>query len=158
MSFIYKSQEHTNVQIKVKKLTLYYFLIKINLIFWIQAWYPAPPDVQLLSTKVRLLQKFLDPQKHALIDNILPICVKNKPRRIEKRKKIDVNFHLNVLFRICMSLIPLQATCHFTFNKSGYTFPFEYTHFSIQPVIPGDYQLMREKKNNTYVNQSKCWD
>jgi hypothetical protein len=41
-----------------------------------QAWYPEPSDVQLLSTwhvtKVHLLQKFLDPQKHALIDNILP--------------------------------------------------------------------------------------
>ena len=37
-----------------------------------------PSDVQLLSTryvtKVHLLQKFLDPQKHALIDNILPTC------------------------------------------------------------------------------------
>jgi hypothetical protein len=29
-----------------------------------------------------------------------------------KEKKIDVNFYLNVRFRICMSLIPLQATCH----------------------------------------------
>jgi hypothetical protein len=40
-----------------------------------QAWYPEPSDVQLLSTwhvtKVHLLQKFLDPQKHTLIDNIL---------------------------------------------------------------------------------------
>ena len=39
---------------------------------------PKSSDVQLLSTrhvtKVHLLQKFLDPQKHALIDNILPIC------------------------------------------------------------------------------------
>jgi hypothetical protein len=26
-------------------------------------------------TKVHLLQKFLDPQKHALINNILPTCV-----------------------------------------------------------------------------------
>jgi hypothetical protein len=54
------------------------FLIKINLIFWMQAWYPEPSDVQLLSTwhmtKVHLLQKFLDHQKHALIDNILPTC------------------------------------------------------------------------------------
>jgi hypothetical protein len=78
-----------------------------------QAWYPEPSDVQLLSTwhvsKVHLLQKF---------------------RRIEKKKNIDVNFYINVLFRICMSLISLQATCHFIFNKSGYTFPFEYTHFS----------------------------
>jgi hypothetical protein len=57
---------------------------------------------------------------------------KNKPRRIEKKKKIDVNFYLNVLFCICMSLIPLQAMCHFTFNKSGYTFPFECTHFSCE--------------------------
>ena len=43
-----------------------------------QAWYPKPADVQLLSTwhvtKVHPLQKFLDPQKHALIDNILPTC------------------------------------------------------------------------------------
>jgi hypothetical protein len=46
--------------------------------------------------------------------------------RIEKKKKIDVNFYLNVLFRfrICKSLITLQATCHFTFNKSGYIFPY----------------------------------
>jgi hypothetical protein len=39
---------------------------------------PKPSDVQLLLTrhvtKVHLLQKFLDPQKHALIDNILPTC------------------------------------------------------------------------------------
>jgi hypothetical protein len=39
---------------------------------------PMPSDVQLLSTrhvtKVHLLQKFLDPQKHTLIDNILPTC------------------------------------------------------------------------------------
>jgi hypothetical protein len=39
---------------------------------------PKPSDVQLLSTrhvtKVHLLQKFLDPQKYALIDNILPTC------------------------------------------------------------------------------------
>ena len=37
-----------------------------------------PSDVQLLSTrhvtKVHLLQKFLVPQKHASIDNILPTC------------------------------------------------------------------------------------
>jgi hypothetical protein len=41
---------------------------------------PTPSDVQLLSTrhvtKLHLLQKFLDPQKHALIDNILPTCEK----------------------------------------------------------------------------------
>ena len=49
---------------------------------------------------------------------------KNKPRRIEKKKKIDVNFYLNVRFRICMSIITLQATCRFTFNKSGYIFPY----------------------------------
>jgi len=30
----------------------------------------------------------------------------------DKEKKIDVNFYLSVRFRICMSLIPLQATCH----------------------------------------------
>jgi hypothetical protein len=39
---------------------------------------PKPSDVQLLSTrhvtKVHLLQKFLDLQKHALIDNILSTC------------------------------------------------------------------------------------
>ena len=43
-----------------------------------QAWYPDPSDIQLLLTwhvtKVHLLQKFLDPQKHTLIDNILPTC------------------------------------------------------------------------------------
>ena len=34
---------------------------------------PKPSDVQLRHvTKAHLLQKFLDPQKHALIDNILP--------------------------------------------------------------------------------------
>ena len=34
--------------------------------------------------------------------------------RQDKEKKIDVNFYLNMHFhfRICMSLIPLQATCH----------------------------------------------
>jgi hypothetical protein len=30
----------------------------------------------------------------------------------DKEKEIDVNFYLNVRFRICMSLIPLQAMCH----------------------------------------------
>jgi hypothetical protein len=28
------------VIITIYKLVLYYFLIKINLIFWMQAWYP----------------------------------------------------------------------------------------------------------------------
>jgi hypothetical protein len=34
--------------------------------------------------------------------------------RQDKEKKIDVNFYLNVRFhfRICMPLIPLQATCY----------------------------------------------
>ena len=32
--------------------------------------------------------------------------------RQDKEKEIDVNFYLNVRFRICMSLIPLQAMCH----------------------------------------------
>ena len=33
---------------------------------------------------------------------------------LDKEKKIDVNFYLNMRFhfRICMSLISLQATCH----------------------------------------------
>ena len=33
---------------------------------------------------------------------------------LDKEKKIDVNFYLNVNFRfcICMSLISLQAMCH----------------------------------------------
>jgi hypothetical protein len=43
---------------------------------WCKFLSPKPSDVQLLSTrhvtKVHLLQKFLDPQKHALIDTILP--------------------------------------------------------------------------------------
>jgi hypothetical protein len=45
-------------------------------------------------------------------------------------KKIDVIFlsKANVLFRSCMSLIPLQATCHFTFNKSSISDL--YTYFS----------------------------
>ena len=47
----------------------------------------------------------------------------------DKEKKIDVNFYLNVRFRICMSLIPLQATCHFTLKKVDIHFPL-YTHFS----------------------------
>jgi hypothetical protein len=36
----------------------------------------------------------------------------NIAMRQDKEKKIDVNFYLNVRFRfrICMSLIPLQAT------------------------------------------------
>jgi hypothetical protein len=71
-------QTFSIVIITIYKLALYYFLIKINLIFWMQAWYPEPSDVQLLSTwhvtKVHPLQKFLDPQKHALINNILPTC------------------------------------------------------------------------------------
>jgi hypothetical protein len=47
-SFIYKSQEHTNVQ-------------KIN--------FGCSITVDSHVTKVHLLQTFLDPQKHALIDN-----------------------------------------------------------------------------------------
>jgi hypothetical protein len=31
--------------------------------------------------------------------------------RQDKETKINVNFYLNFRFRICMSLIPLQATC-----------------------------------------------
>ena len=30
----------------------------------------------------------------------------------KEEEKIDVNFYLSVRFRICMSLIPLQVTCH----------------------------------------------
>jgi hypothetical protein len=35
-------------------------------------------------------------------------------RQDKEEKNIDVNFYLNVRFRfhICLSLIPLQATCH----------------------------------------------
>ena len=32
--------------------------------------------------------------------------------RQDKENTIDVNFYLNVRFRICMSLIRLQAMCH----------------------------------------------
>jgi hypothetical protein len=36
-----------------------------------------------------------------------------------------VHFEISLtFFRICMSLITLQATCRFTFNKSGYIFPY----------------------------------
>ena len=35
-----------------------------------------------------------------------------------------------MLFRICMSLIPLQATCYFTFNKSSIGISDLYTYFS----------------------------
>jgi len=47
-----------------------------------------------------------------------------------EKKKNRCNFlsKANVLFRICMSLIPLQATCHFTFNKSSISDL--YTYFS----------------------------
>ena len=47
-----------------------------------------------------------------------------------EKKKNQCNFlsEANVLFRICMSLIPLQATCHFTFNKSSISDL--YTYFS----------------------------
>ena len=54
---------------------------------------------------------------------------KNKPGRNEKKNY--VNFYLSVLFRfrICTLCVvnPLQATCRFTFIKSGYTFPFVHT-------------------------------
>ena len=43
------------------KLALYYFLIKIN--------FGCSITVDSHVTKVHLLQTFLDPQKHALIDN-----------------------------------------------------------------------------------------
>jgi hypothetical protein len=50
----------------------------VHTFFHVNENHPKPSDVQLLSirhvTKVHLLQKFLDPQKHALIDNILPTC------------------------------------------------------------------------------------
>ena len=36
---------------------------------------------------------------------------------IEKKNRCNFLSKANVLFRICMSLIPLQATCYFTFNK-----------------------------------------
>ena len=38
---------------------------------------------------------------------------------IEKKNRCNFLSKANVLFRICMSLIPLQATCYFTFNKSS---------------------------------------
>jgi hypothetical protein len=46
--------------------------------------------------------------------------------RQDKETKIDVNFYLN--FRICMSLIPLQATC-LPLIKVDTHFPL-YIHFS----------------------------
>jgi hypothetical protein len=61
-----------------------------------QAWYPEPSDDQLLSTwhvtKVHLLQKFLDPQKHALIDNILPTGG-NLSRFILSNPNISIGLH-----------------------------------------------------------------
>ena len=66
------------------KLCLKYFCVpiyfvhffEISLTFISPKPSPKPSDVQLLSTrhvtKVHMLQKFLDPQKYALIDNILP--------------------------------------------------------------------------------------
>ena len=47
--------------ITIYKLALYYFLIKIN--------FGCSITVDSHVTKVHLLQMFLDPQKHALIDN-----------------------------------------------------------------------------------------
>ena len=38
---------------------------------------------------------------------------------IGKKNRCNFLSKANVLFRICMSLIPLQATCYFTFNKSS---------------------------------------
>ena len=59
-------------------LPIYFVHFEISLTFISPKPSPKPSDVQLLSTrhvtKVHLLQKFLDPQKHALIDNILPTC------------------------------------------------------------------------------------
>jgi hypothetical protein len=77
---------------------LYYFLIQINLILWVQAWYPEliwkrnftkknrilppyrcdymikAPSLRMFNCRLGMWLKFLDPQKHALIDNILPTC------------------------------------------------------------------------------------
>jgi hypothetical protein len=47
---------------------------------------------------------------------------------IEKKNRYNFLSKVNVLFRICMSLIPLQATCYFTFNKSSISDL--YTYFS----------------------------
>ena len=47
---------------------------------------------------------------------------------IEKKNRCIFLSKANVLFRICMSLIPLQATCYFTFNKSSISDL--YTYFS----------------------------
>ena len=74
-----REDKHT----KVKWLVLYFVhfnwsFFEISLSFISPKPSPKPSDVQLLSTrhvtKVHLLQKFLDPQKHALIDTILPTC------------------------------------------------------------------------------------
>jgi hypothetical protein len=71
-------------KIKKKKIDVNFYLnvqfrSHIRITFISPKPSPKPSDVQLLSTrhvtKVHLLQKFLDPQKHALIDNILPTCV-----------------------------------------------------------------------------------
>ena len=45
-----------------------------------------------------------------------------------KKTKNEVNFYLNFRFRICMSLIPLQATC-LPLIKVDTHFPL-YIHFS----------------------------
>ena len=47
---------------------------------------------------------------------------------IEKKNRCNFLSKANVLFRICMWLIPLQATCYFTFNKSSISDL--YTYFS----------------------------
>ena len=62
---------------------------------------------------------------------------------IEKKKKNRCTFlsKANVLFHICMSLIPLQATCYFTFNKSDL-----YTYFSRE----------RESRKVSTCYRSKC--
>jgi hypothetical protein len=51
----------------------------------------------------------------------LKYTVRNSKKTKLNKQKTDQ--FINMLFRICMSLIPLQAMCHLTFNKSGYTFP-----------------------------------
>jgi hypothetical protein len=47
---------------------------------------------------------------------------------IENKNRCNFLSKANVLFRICMSLIPLQAPCYFTFNKSSISDL--YTYFS----------------------------
>jgi hypothetical protein len=56
------------------------------------------------------------------------IDLKTHREWLKKKNRCNFLSKAKVLFRICMSLIPLQATCYFTFNKSSISDL--YTYFS----------------------------